>query len=263
MAPRRGIVAGPLVAAVTLVAALVLTGTLSASPSAIPTTSPRSTCCWSASASRGLVGLDILLRARALSQRFPPSRAAIRASAASAGRGTAAWSRAARWRGFYVTYMAYRNLKAIVPLVRPHAHFDGQLADLDRMLFGGGTDPSILLHRLLGEGIPTHILSTAYVAFIVFLPLTIGLALVFSRDLQAGLLYTTAQSVNWVLGAASYFLLPSLGPVYADPAPFAALPYSEVTRLQGVLLDQRVAFLAHPAPRRRRASPRSPRCTSR
>jgi hypothetical protein len=66
---------------------------------------------------------------------------------------------------------------------------------------------------------------------------------VFSHDLQSGLLYTTAQSINWVLGAASYFLLPSLGPVYAYPGAFAKLPASEVTRLQEILLDQRLDFL--------------------
>jgi membrane-associated phospholipid phosphatase len=85
------------------------------------------------------------------------------------------------------------------------------------------------------------------VAFIVFLPLTIGISLVFSHNLQAGLLYTTAQSINWLLGAASYFLLPSLGPVYAFPGDFAGLPVSEVTRLQGILLDQRLDFLRDPA----------------
>jgi membrane-associated phospholipid phosphatase len=91
------------------------------------------------------------------------------------------------------------------------------------------------------------VLSTAYVAFILFLPLTIGIALVFSRDLRAGLFYTTAQSINWLLGAASYFLLPALGPVYAEPALFAGLPHSEAAHLQGVLLDQRIAFLREPA----------------
>ncbi len=111
----------------------------------------------------------------------------------------------------------------------------------------GGHDPAALLHSLLGTGVQTHVLSAAYVAFIVFLPLTIGIALVFSRDLQAGLFYTTAQSINWLLGAASYFLLPSLGPIYADPGAFAHLPVSEVTHLQGILLDQRLDFLRDPA----------------
>jgi membrane-associated phospholipid phosphatase len=148
--------------------------------------------------------------------------------------------------GFYVSYMAYRNLKAIVPLLRPGDNFDRQLADVDRALFRGN-DPAALLHDLLGSGLATHLLSAAYVAFIVFLPLTIGVALVFARDLHASLFYTTAQSINWLLGAASYLLVPSLGPIYADPGAFAALPASEVTRLQGALLDQRVAFLADPA----------------
>jgi PAP2 superfamily len=163
-------------------------------------------------------------------------------------RWTLGWSLAAgsALLGFYLTYMAYRNLKAVVPLLRPEDNFDRQLADIDRALFAG-QDPATLLHTLLPTVVTTHVLSTAYVAFIVFLPLTIGLALVFSRDLRAGLVYTTAQSINWLIGAGSYFLLPSLGPIYAEPALFSGLPHSEVTRLQGVLLDQRVAFLADPA----------------
>ena len=148
--------------------------------------------------------------------------------------------------GFYATYMAYRNLKSIVPLLRPDANFDRQLADLDRDLFGGH-DPAELLHTLLGTGIANHVLSTFYVAFIVFLPLTIGVALVFSTRLQPALFYVTAQSINWGLGIVSYFLLPSLGPIYFEPAAFAHLPASEVTHLQAVLLDQRVDFLADPA----------------
>ena len=110
-----------------------------------------------------------------------------------------------------------------------------------------GHDPATLLHDLLGTSVMTHVLSTTYAAFIVFLPLTIGVALVFSTNLQAALFYVTAQSINWVLGAASYFVLPSLGPIYVEPSAFAALPASEVTRLQDMLLDQRIAFLQHPA----------------
>jgi hypothetical protein len=147
---------------------------------------------------------------------------------------------------FYVTYLAYRNLKSVVPLLRPGELFDRQLADLDRSLVGGN-DPAALLHEVLGAGVPTHVLSSAYMVFFAFIPGTLAVALVFSRDLQAGLFYTTAQSINWVLGAASYFLLPALGPIYADPAAFANLPVSEVTHLQDILLDQRLEFLRDPA----------------
>jgi membrane-associated phospholipid phosphatase len=142
--------------------------------------------------------------------------------------------------------MAYRNLKAIVPLLRPGDSFDAQLADADRAIFAGH-DPAALLHTLIGTGLATHVLSAFYVAFIVFLPLTIGLALVFATDLRPALFYVTAQSINWVLGIGSYFLLPSLGPIYFEPGAFADLPGSEVTRLQGVLMQQRVDFLADPS----------------
>lgn len=193
----------------------------------------------------GLVGLDILLRARAGCGTFPPPRAAmarVRRERWTPRRGLAVGSALI---GFYLTYMAYRNLKSVVPLFRPEL-FDRQLAELDRRLFSGN-DPAALLQAVLGTGFATHVLSSAYVIFIVFLPLTIGVTLVFLDDLRAGLFYTTAQSVNWLLGAASYFLLPSLGPIYAYPAAFAGLPASEVTRLQGVLLDQRIDFLRDPA----------------
>jgi membrane-associated phospholipid phosphatase len=91
------------------------------------------------------------------------------------------------------------------------------------------------------------VLSTFYVAFIVFLPLSLGLALVFAHRLEVSLFYAAALSINWILGAASYFMLPSLGPAYADEAMFSALPHTEVTHLQQMLLDDRTGYLANPA----------------
>jgi membrane-associated phospholipid phosphatase len=237
--------AGPAVAIVTVLAALVATHAVG-----LPLRDPDHVAAlYLALVGLGvvmLVGLDIVARAGRRAGSFPPSRAVmrrVRRERWTLRRGVAAGSALV---GFYVTYLAYRNLKSVVPLLRPGELFDHQLAELDRSLFGGN-DPAVLLHTLLGVGVPTHVLSGAYVAFIVFLPLTIGLALVFSRDIQAGVFYTTAQSINWGLGAASYFLLPALGPIYVDPAAFAALPVSEVTHLQSVLLDQRTEFLYDPA----------------
>ncbi|HEX6945480.1 MAG TPA: phosphatase PAP2 family protein, partial [Casimicrobiaceae bacterium] len=193
-----------------------------------------------------LVVLDVALRARSRAGGRRPTRAEM--AVVRRERWTPARMAAAGLAlvGFYATYMAYRNLKAIVPLLRPGDNFDAQLADADRAIFAGN-DPAALLHTLLGTDVVTHVLSTFYVAFIVFLPLTIGLALVFATDLRPALFYVTAQSINWVLGIGSYFLLPSLGPIYFDPGAFANLPGSEVTRLQGVLMQQRVDFLADPS----------------
>jgi len=242
---RRGVCAGALVAAATVVAGVIATDAVE-----LPLRDPDHV----AALYLGLVGLgvallvvlDVVLRARARSAGRWPSRATMAAvrqerwtPARAVGAGVALIS-------FYATYMAYRNLKSVVPLLRPDVNFDQELADADRALFAGH-DPAAVLHALLGSGIAPHVLSAFYVAFIVFLPLTIGLALVFSTDLRPALFYVTAQSINWVLGIASYFLLPSLGPVYFDPGVFAGLPASEVTRLQEVLMDQRVAFLADPA----------------
>jgi hypothetical protein len=193
-----------------------------------------------------LVGLDIAIRAARATGTRRPSRAAMRAVRRERWTPARAFAVGGSLVSFYLTYMAYRNLKAIVPLLRPDDLFDDQLANIDRSLFFGH-DPAALLHTLLGVGIPTQILSTAYAAFIVFLPLSLAVALVFSPSLRASLFYATALSVNWLLGAGSYFLLPSLGPVYAEPQNFTQLPHSEVTRLQDMLLDQRVAFLVHPA----------------
>ncbi len=203
--------------------------------SATPTTSPRGTWGWSASPSCcswcWTSPSGLLARPAAARRRAPPC--------APCAAGAALLS-------FYVTYLAYRNLKAIIPLLRPGDLFDRQIAEFERGVFGG-QDPAALLHALLGTGIPTHVLSTVYAAFIVFLPLSLALALVFSPDLSTSLFFATALSFNWLLGAGTYFLLPALGPVYADPELFASLPHSEVTRLQGMLLDDRIAFLRDPA----------------
>ena len=240
----RSVLAGPIVALVLVIAALIATDAAD-----VPFRDPDHVAAlYLALVGFGvalLVLLDIAIRAARRTPGRTPTRAAMRAVRRE--RWTPARSLAVGIAliSFYATYMAYRNLKAIVPLLRPDVVLDRQLADLDRALFFGH-DPAALLHSILGVGISTHLLSTAYAAFIVFLPLSLAVGLVFSRDLRAGLFYATSLSINWVLGAASYFMLPSLGPIYYEPNAFSQLPHSEVTRLQDMLLDQRIAFLAHP-----------------
>jgi hypothetical protein len=243
--PRwRGVLAGPIVAVVMVVAGLIATDA-----AGVPLRDPDHVAAlYLVLVGFGvalLVGLDVFIRAARRTGTRRPSRAALRSVRRERWTGARALAAGSALVSFYVSYMAYRNLKAIVPLLRPGDIFDRELADLDRGMFLGH-DPADLLHSVLGVGVSTHILSTAYAAFIVFLPLSLAVALVFSRDIRAGLFYATALSVNWVLGAASYFLIPSLGPIYHEPKAFAHLPHSEVTRLQDMLLDQRVEFLLHP-----------------
>jgi hypothetical protein len=241
---RRLLIAGPVVALVSILAAVLATRA-----AGLPLRDPDHV------AGRRLVlilclvlvliGLDVVVRAGRRSRTLRPSRASIasvRRERWTLPRGVAVGSALV---SFYVTYLAYRNLKSVVPLLRPGELFDRQLADLDRSLFWGN-DPAALLHDVLGTGVQAHVLSGAYMVFFLFIPGTLAFALVYSRDLQAGLFYVTAQSINWLLAAASYFLVPSLGPIYAEPAAFAHLPASGVTQLQDLLLDERLEFLRDP-----------------
>ena len=242
---RRSVFAGPVVAGVTVLAALVATheaGVSFSDPDHVGARRLAMVCALVAV----LVVLDIVVRAARRSGRPIPSLSVVR---------TVRCERWTRQRGvavvsalvsFYVTYVAYRNLKSVVPLLRPGDLFDRELADLDRGLFGGN-DPAELLHAVLGTGVSTQILSTVYVTFVFFLPLSLAIALVFSPDLQGGIYYATALSVNWTIGAASYFLIPARGPIYYVPSDFAGLPDSHASYLQGLLLDQRREFLADPS----------------
>ena len=242
---RRSVFAGPIVAAVTLLAALVATNEAGVALRDPDNVGARRLTMVAALVA-ALVVLDIVLRAARGSERRIPAFADIRRV------------RRARWTrhrlvasvsalvSFYVTYVAYRNLKSVVPLLRPGDLFDRELADFERGLFGG-QDPAELLHALLGTGVSTHLLSTIYVTFVFFLPVSLAIALVFSPDLQGGIYYATALSINWTIGAASYFLIPARGPIYYAPEDFADLPDTHASYLQGLLLEQRQQFLADPS----------------
>jgi membrane-associated phospholipid phosphatase len=144
---------------------------------------------------------------------------------------------------FYLTYLCYRNVKSYLPLARDEL-YDDELLRLESRVFGD--HPARLLHDLLGTGVSAHVLSLVYVLFLSFVPLSIAVALVWSSDLRSGLWWVSALSLNWALGAASYFLLPSMGPIYAATDLFAALPDTPAAALQDTLWDHRRSFLADP-----------------
>ena len=146
---------------------------------------------------------------------------------------------------FYVVYVAYRNLKGFLPVVRYHIKYDTVLHRLDRAL-AFGHDPASVLHNLLGMGIAAHVLSFVYVAFLFFVPLTLGAALVWSKNVSTGAWYVTALCINWVLGAASYYWVPSLGPFVSNARAFVDLPHTNVTGLQDALLAGRQSYLEDP-----------------
>ncbi|GAA3281237.1 hypothetical protein GCM10020260_06510 [Nesterenkonia halobia] len=146
---------------------------------------------------------------------------------------------------FYCCYVGYRNLKNVLPIYRDGVLFDEQLLAFDRWL-GGGVDPAVLLHTILGTGLTADFLSFIYLAYLPLVPISLGFFLVCSRRISVGAWYATALSLNWVLGVVSYYLIPSLGPIFARPDLFRVLPETGVSDLQGALLYNRLDFLADP-----------------
>jgi hypothetical protein len=145
---------------------------------------------------------------------------------------------------FYVSYVAYRNLKGALPFARPKLH-DEQLLRLDEWM-AFGHDPALLLHDLLGTGTAAYVLSSAYILYLLFVPLSLGAALVWGRNVRIGSWYVTALCLNWLLGAVSYYLVPSLGPVFVHPERYAVLPETGVSLLQESLARARLEVLADP-----------------
>lgn len=145
---------------------------------------------------------------------------------------------------FYLAYLSYRNLKSFLPFLQDHLT-DAMLAESDTW-FTAGIHPADLLHTLLGTGISAEVLSGVYMLYMVFVPASLAAALVWSDNLQLGAWYATALSLNWILGAFSYYALPSLGPIYANPAPFSDLPETAVAGLQDSLYENRLEVLADP-----------------
>jgi membrane-associated phospholipid phosphatase len=244
---RRVVVLGPVVAVVTLLAALVATDAAGVSVRD-PAHGAYERLVMTAILVAGLAVLDILIAATRTARRPIPTLGALRRA------------RQTRWTvarvgvvgvalvSFYATHMAYRNLKSVVPLLRPGDLFDRQLGALDRTLFLGHR-PGVVLHSLLGTDLSAHALSAVYMLYFASIPVLLALALVFAPH-PAGVVYAAALALNCALGAAGYFLLPSIGPFHTDPGVFAGLPATPAGHLQDVLIHRRSVYLLdHSGPR--------------
>jgi hypothetical protein len=145
---------------------------------------------------------------------------------------------------WYLSYAAFRNLKSYVPFVNDHL-WDNTLASYDRMLWLGH-DPATVLQDIFGTGRAAEFFSLVYVAWIVLVPVTLAVALMWTRHVSAGSWYVTAVTLDWVLGVATYFLVPTVGPIYSAPQNFAALPHTYVAGLEQSMMDDRLRVLADP-----------------
>lgn len=147
---------------------------------------------------------------------------------------------------FYVTYVGYRNLKNFLPFVHPiDSSVDWPLWELDRILAFGYT-PADVLHTLLGTGVSAYVLSGVYMGYLFFVPISVAVALIWSKELAHGLWYVAALCLNWALGALSYYLIPASGPFWERPWYFADIPAVGATELQDALVSNRLQVLLDP-----------------
>lgn len=145
---------------------------------------------------------------------------------------------------FAFTYLAYRNLKSFLPLIS-YRSWDPELLDLDRWM-AFGSDPGPVLHDVIGTGMAAYVLSWIYLAFIPLVPMTVAIALTFVPRMREAYVYVAAMMWTWILGVASYYAIPSLGPAISRPAWYDDLPVTSVTRVQQTLIEHRIAVYADP-----------------
>ncbi len=152
---------------------------------------------------------------------------------------------------FYVTYISYRNLKNFLPFVmtedgRPKL-YDRALHRMDEWLLLGN-DPSTVLHDVLGTSVSAHVLSAIYLFFLPMVPISVAIWAVWSRKTSYGWWFITAQCICWVLGTASYYALPTLGPaLYGEYFPlYTDLPHTGVKDIQDMLANDRADVLNNP-----------------
>ncbi len=147
---------------------------------------------------------------------------------------------------FYVTYVSYRNLKNYLPRVYSTMQ-DPLLHEIDKFLFFGH-EPARVLHAILGETWAAHFFAFIYLLYLPLAPLTVIAWVVWSRNINYGYWYVTANCLNWSLGTISYYMIPTMGPNFWYPWLYRDLDVTGVTDLQDSLWNgrQNVRFPLNP-----------------
>jgi len=143
---------------------------------------------------------------------------------------------------FHVVYFCYHNLKSWDVFNQPR---DQHLLAWDRWLFLGHS-PAVLLHQLLGEHVAAYVLLVVYESFSTLVAISLVAAVAFADRVREGAVMVASLVWVWILGVATYYAIPSLGPFWSAPQEFAGLPHTMVQDTQARYLAQRAELLAHP-----------------
>lgn len=145
---------------------------------------------------------------------------------------------------WYICYAAFRNLKSMAPFINTKS-WDAEFANIDKELWFGH-DPAQVMHDVFGTGIAAQFFSLVYFVWIALVPVSIAIALVWTRSTRAGSWYVTALAFDWALGAALYIVFPTVGPVYhgSQTHLFDSLPQTYNSDLASTMWDDRVSVMA-------------------
>ena len=143
---------------------------------------------------------------------------------------------------YQVVYLSYRNLKSWDVFRTPQ---DDLLLRWDRWLFFGHS-PAVLLHDLLGEDLAARLLTDLYESFSTIVTIALVAALAFTPTVRSAYVFVVAAMWTWILGVASYYLIPTLGPFHAAPEEFSGLTRTSIQRTQQTYVEQRDYLLANP-----------------
>ena len=160
-------------------------------------------------------------------QRWAPSRLAL------VGAGLLA---------YHLVYICYRNLKSWL-VFRPVN--DDWMLRLDRDLFFGHS-PGTVLHDVFGTDAAAHPLAFFYKIFTYVCLVAIVGCMAFLDDIRKAYVMVIAGMWAWILGTASYYLIPTLGPVFSAPQEFAMLPHTAVTDMVSGNIADRAHMIADP-----------------
>jgi membrane-associated phospholipid phosphatase len=143
---------------------------------------------------------------------------------------------------YHLIYICYRNLKSWDAFQAPH---DAWMLAFDKAVLFGHS-PAVLLHDLLGEHAAAYPLAFAYQIFTYVCTAAVVGSLAFLDSMRKAHVMLVAAMWTWILGTASYYLIPTLGPVFSVPQEFAGLPHTSVTSMVIDDAKDRAFFLADP-----------------
>jgi hypothetical protein len=125
-------------------------------------------------------------------------------------------------------FVLHGTIKQAIPLINPRL-FDEELYVVDRIAHLG-IDPIAATHAVFRTEAMMRAIDWLYVSWYTLLPPVLATFMLAERRLRAA--FFSAFFLIWMLGGLAAVAVPSLGPIYVDPATFAEITMPQARELQ-------------------------------